>query len=333
MSNLTSDAYNFGIESALNLFFKEAALPFAGQGAKGALQSIAAGGARPSVTARRVLGGNLIAPPGSEAVTKRLLANPKPVPVPTIGRTSTASLRTKLSNNPSEPPGMNWDDIHSNPVHDLNPEELERIGRMGGRIGNGMMLGLGAAGIAGAVKGNSQQEPMQGAIRGAVGAGLGGIGGAIGGSVLGAFAASMMHAPTPSAIMNATMGSMAGGAALGGYGGYQAATDKYEKNASGLIPVLVGAGLGAEKASKSKKHPDEVIEGAVRGGAGVLGGGIIGGVGGSVLGAAAGALLGSVGGSEGAEAGMMFGAGAGAFAGVPTGWYHGYKGMTEKYNQ
>lgn len=198
MSNLTSDAYDFGIESALSLFFKEAALPFAGKGVRATLRNIAAGGARPSVTAQRVLGGNLVAPPGSEGITKKLLNNPKPVPVPTgFGRTSTASVRTKQA----------W-------------------------------LDLAVGGTLGAIKASKSKahpdETFEGGLRGAGGVLGGELVGGVAGGILGVAAGALLgqgagpEAKMVGAVTGGTIGALGGGG-YGAYRGYKALTQKYDK--------------------------------------------------------------------------------------------------------
>lgn len=92
---------------------------------------------------------------------------------------------------------------------------------------------------------------------------------------------------------------------------------------------LVAAGmLGALKAAKSKKHPDEELEGALRGVGGWFGGGVLGGTAGSILGAAAGALL-----SGGHEVPTVGGAALGGVGGLIYGGVKGYKSLTKKYDE
>ena len=215
MSTLTSDAYDFGIESALSLFFKEAAVPFAGKGVRKALHDIAAGGARPSALTRKIPGTDRIMPPGGEAVAKavaqRQAANPQTIPrylpghrgappvvaPPPGGRLSTASYRTKRA-----------------------------------------FVDVAIAGGLGASKaGRSKKHPgeqLEGALRGGLGWYGGGIIGAAGGGVLGAFAGAVLAAPggPDAAIVGGIAGSLLGslgGAGYGGYKGYQSLTERYNE--------------------------------------------------------------------------------------------------------
>jgi hypothetical protein len=106
----------------------------------------------------------------------------------------------------------------------------------------------------------------------------------------------------------------------------------FRKNA--FVDLAIAGGLGAHKASLSKKHPNEELEGAARG----VGGYWVGGMAGGILGAAAGALLGAtagnvIGGKPGAAVGLSGGLIAGALGGTGYGGYKGYKALTKKYDE
>lgn len=111
------------------------------------------------------------------------------------------------------------------------------------------------------------------------------------------------------------------------------------------LDLAATGALGAMKAHRSKAHPNEEVEGALRG----AGGYYMGAVAGGVLGAAAGALIGGgIGKLTGAKpfhlasmgrqgpplpGGVFPGLVAGGLGGMGYGGYKGYKGMTSKYDE
>lgn len=199
------------------------------------------------------------------------------------------------------------------------------------------LLELAASGYLGAEKARKSKHPdeqLQGAIRGAAGWTGGKLLGVLGGGILGATAAALLSGGNPLATdVGTLLGGISGGI-YGGVKGYKALTSRYEnsdKTASlqknAWLDIAAAGALGATKAHRSKQHPDEEVEGAVRGAAGYTGGMAIGGFTGGVLGGVAAALL-----TGGNTAVIPAGAVLGGIPGGIYGGVKGYKALTSRYD-